>query len=110
MCANPFPELEKSEWDLAHDSATPNGMKGLTRAMQLMTTGIANTRSQIGTQVGYLTKRIEELNSRLDQFNKSSESLTEKALSLTKWIMIATAVSAGATAILAIDIILRWFH
>ena len=109
MNSNPFPELEKSEWDTAHESATPSGMKGLTRAMQLMTTGIANTRSQIGTQVGYLNKRIGDLNSRLDQFNKSSELLTEKALGLTKWIMIATVISAGATAILAIDILIRWF-
>ncbi|MFO0718634.1 MAG: hypothetical protein U0522_01220 [Candidatus Paceibacterota bacterium] len=110
MSTNQFPELEKSEWDLAHESATPSGMKGLTRAMQLMTTGIANTRSQIGTQVGYLTKRIADLNYRLDQFNKSSESLTEKALSLTKCIMVATTISAVATAILAIDIVMHWFH
>jgi len=27
---NPFPELEKSEWDLTHESAAPSGMKGLT--------------------------------------------------------------------------------
>ncbi len=109
MSTNPFPELEKSEWDAAHEGAAPHGMKGLTRAMQLMTTGIANTRSQIGTQVGYLTHRIEDLNKRLDDFNKSSEKLTEKALGLTKWIMIATVISSVATAVLAIDVIIRWF-
>lgn len=108
MSTDPFPELNTSEWDAAHENAASYGTKGLTKAMHLMTVGIANARSQIGSHLSYLKKEINTLNSRLDEFNKSSESLTKKAIGLTRWIMIAAVVSATATVILAIDIVIRW--
>lgn len=103
-----FPELNKKQWSEAHESSSPHGMKGLSKAMELMTVSIANARSSIGTQVGYLNNKISDLNKRLDDFNSSSEKLSRKALLLTWWIMAATVVSAAATAVMAIDIIIKW--
>ena len=105
-----FPELDNAAWNTAHDSAAAHGFQGLTKALHLTVVAISNTRSQIGTQVSYLKHQIEILNSRLDDFNKSSELLTQKALNLTKWIMIAAIVSSLATAILAVGVIINWFH
>ncbi len=108
MSANPFPELDSEQWKQIHDSASSHGLQGLTKALHLTTVGISNTRSQVGTQIGYLNGEIRTLNTRLDEFNKSSEKLSSKAISLTKWIMIATVISSIATLVLAIDVILKW--
>jgi len=108
--SNEFPELDDAAWQRAHEGASAHGLQGLTRALHLTVIAIANTRSQIGGQISYLKQQIEILNSRLDEFNKSSALLTTKAINLTKWIMIATVISSIATAILAIDVIIRWLH
>jgi hypothetical protein len=105
-----FPELDNEAWDRAHQGASAHGLQGLTRALHLTVVAISNTRSQIGGQVGYLKSEIKTLNARLEEFNKSSELLTRKAINLTKWIMIATIVSSLATAVLAIDVIIKWLH
>jgi hypothetical protein len=103
-----FPELDSEQWKTAHESASPHGLQGLTRALHLTTTAIANTRSEIGTHVFNLKNEIKTLNSKLEEFNNSSANLTQKAIRLTKWIMVATIVSALAMAILAIDIVVKW--
>lgn len=105
-----IPELNPEQWREAHTyGSAPNYTVGVTKAMELMTKGITNARLQIGGNITHLTQHLEKLNTNLENFNKSSGGLTEKALKLTWWIMGATVISAIATLILAVDVIVHWF-
>lgn len=71
-----FPEL--SDWnEEVHDRASDQNVRATTEAAHRLVVSIANLRSSVSSQLGYLQNKIGHLNESSDQLNKSLAQLNE---------------------------------
>lgn len=85
--SNIFPELDG--WDeIIHTRLTDKNMLSSTQAMQKLVISLANLRSVISAQLGYLQNKLERLNENIKKADESSTKLAEALNRLTLWGVI----------------------
>lgn len=99
MSSNIFPELDG--WDEIHSKVTTKDTLSLTKATHKLVLSLANLRSAVSSQVGYLQNKVERLQqsvdrlgdtlqNSIDRFNKASSKLYKGNIWLTAIIAYAT--------------------